>query len=139
MGSSAKQAKDTKRVTLIELLIIVILLAILSAVAVPSYLSMRDRAKESATEAQMRNIITAIEMYYADRGEYPATADASDLSNVLASYMQDVPVKDFWGNDYIYMKTEEGYSLLSDGIRGKHPIIYNNGQIANEGKYPNRQ
>ena len=85
--------------TLIELLVVIIIIGILLAVAVPSYLSFRDRANKSAAQSNVRAIVPAIESYYSDQGTYAtmtlallkSTYDASidtadyQLSGVTAS------------------------------------------------------
>ena len=55
--------KKEKGFTLVELMIVIIILAVLTGIAVPSYLALRNRARESATEAEMKNIATALELY----------------------------------------------------------------------------
>src|SRR5205823_3036821 len=52
--------------TLIELLVVIIILGILLAIAVPSYLSFKDRANKSAAQANVRAVIPDIESYNAD-------------------------------------------------------------------------
>jgi type IV pilus assembly protein PilA len=56
--------------TLIELLVVIIIVGILLAVAVPSYLSFRDRANNSAAQANLRAIVPAIESRFADDNTY---------------------------------------------------------------------
>jgi type IV pilus assembly protein PilA len=63
--------------TLIELLVVVIILGILLAIAVPSYLSFRDRAANSAAKANVRSGIPAAEAWYADKGTYAGMTVAS--------------------------------------------------------------
>ncbi len=63
--------------TLIELLVVVIILGILLAIAVPSYLSFRDRAADSAAKANVRSGIPAAEAWYADKGTYVGMTPAS--------------------------------------------------------------
>ncbi|MBN1515683.1 prepilin-type N-terminal cleavage/methylation domain-containing protein [Candidatus Sumerlaeota bacterium] len=57
--------------TLIELLIVVLIIAILAAIAVPNFLEFQTRAKVSRCMADMRSLATAIEAYAADDGYYP--------------------------------------------------------------------
>jgi len=52
--------------TLIELLVVIIILGILLAIAVPSYLSFKDRANKSAAEANVRAVLPDVESYNAD-------------------------------------------------------------------------
>lgn len=54
--------------TLIEMLIVVIILGILIAIAVPAYLRFRDRADDAAAKSNLRAMIPAVEAYLADNG-----------------------------------------------------------------------
>jgi prepilin-type N-terminal cleavage/methylation domain-containing protein len=57
--------------TLIELLIVVAIIAILAAVAVPNFLEAQTRSKVSRTKADMRTISLGLEAYAADNNKYP--------------------------------------------------------------------
>lgn len=56
--------------TLIELLIVVAIIAILAAIAIPNFLAAQTRAKVSRVKGELRTITTAIESYYVDQNSY---------------------------------------------------------------------
>lgn len=65
----------SKGFTLIELLIVVAIIAILAAIAVPNFLEAQVRAKTSRAKSDMRSVATAIESYRVDHNEYPEGTD----------------------------------------------------------------
>ncbi|MCD6384435.1 prepilin-type N-terminal cleavage/methylation domain-containing protein [Candidatus Sumerlaeota bacterium] len=67
--------KKRKGFTLIELLIVVAIIAILAAIAVPNFLEAQTRSKTSRCKADMRSITTALESYFVDNNEYPPAGD----------------------------------------------------------------
>ncbi len=69
--------KSSTGFTLIELLIVVAIIAILAAIAVPNFLEAQTRAKVSRAKSDMRTLATAIESYYVDNNKFPlAIVDA---------------------------------------------------------------
>ena len=60
-----------KGFTLIELLIVVAIIAILAAIAIPNFLEAQVRSKVSRAKADMRSIATALESYLVDNNHYP--------------------------------------------------------------------
>ena len=64
--------------TLIELLIVIIIIGILAAIAIPMFLGQRDKAKESAVKGGVHNIELGIASYAVDNGDnYPADGTVS--------------------------------------------------------------
>jgi len=61
---------NKKGFTLIELLIVVVIIGILAAIAIPRFGETRERAFRSAMTSDLRNIQTLQEQYYFDEGEY---------------------------------------------------------------------
>jgi len=118
----------------VELMIVIIILAVLTGIAIPSYMALRNRAREAATESEMKNIATALELYMADNEEYPATLAITD-------YMNPVPANDSWGNTYVYACASpySTYTLTSYGVDGEtggdDDIVFTNGQMTSDGAY----
>jgi prepilin-type N-terminal cleavage/methylation domain-containing protein len=71
----------TRGFTLIELLIVVLIIAILAAIAVPNFLEFQTRAKVSRVKSDQRSLATAVEAYYVDNNEYPAMGINNDSAN----------------------------------------------------------
>ena len=65
--------KDEKGFTLIELMIVIAIIGILAAIAIPQFSAYRNRAYNSAAAADIKNIQTAEEAYYVENGTYSAT------------------------------------------------------------------
>lgn len=65
-----------KGFTLIELLIVVAIIAILAAIAVPNFLEAQTRSRVSRVQADQRSVQIAIESYYVDCSSYPAQASS---------------------------------------------------------------
>jgi len=63
--------RSKKGFTLIELLIVVAIIGILAAIAIPQFSSYRQKAYNSASISDLKNSKTALESYYADNQHYP--------------------------------------------------------------------
>lgn len=89
--------------TLVELLIVVAIIAILAAIAVPNFLEAMTRARVSRAKSDMRTISTALESFRVDHPRYPPDSEAQigggDLPYLLrlaflttpVAYMSSVP------------------------------------------------
>jgi prepilin-type N-terminal cleavage/methylation domain-containing protein len=62
--------------TLIELLVVIVIIGILLAIAVPSYLGFRNRAADSAAQANIRAAVPSAEACFADNGDYAGMTTA---------------------------------------------------------------
>ena len=109
--------RQDKGFTLVELMVVIIILAVLTGIAIPSYLALRNRARNSATRSEMANIGTALELYMADNDAYPVADATWDVTNGdLTTYMAVVPDNDAWTTIYVYTRpTATTYTLTSWG------------------------
>jgi type IV pilus assembly protein PilA len=64
--------RNRKGFTLIELLIVVAIIGILAAIAIPQFAAYRGKAYNSASNSDLKNLKTGMEAYMADMQEYPA-------------------------------------------------------------------
>lgn len=83
---------STSGFTLIELLIVVAIIAILAAIAVPNFLEAQTRAKVSRAKADMRSVVTALETYRIDASAYPLGVSLDDPS-VFVMFDEIEPVE----------------------------------------------
>jgi len=71
---------DRKGFTLIELLIVVVIIGILAAIAIPKFANTKEKAYVAAMKSDLRNLVTAEESYFADNTTYGA------LTNLGTNY-----------------------------------------------------
>ena len=77
--------KRVKGFTLIELLIVVAIIAILAAIAVPNFLEAQTRSKVSRVRSDLRSYATAIESYYVDNNSYPVWSSSATANDYGAN------------------------------------------------------
>jgi type II secretion system protein G len=107
--------------TLIELLIVVAIIAILAAIAVPNFLEAQVRAKVSRAKADMRSLATAIEAYAVDDNKYPYTKEIPyplyleeryKLLTTPIAYITSIPLDPFGtGKPGVPIKDGDGWLL----------------------------
>jgi prepilin-type N-terminal cleavage/methylation domain-containing protein len=68
--------RGTKGFTLIELLIVVVIIGILAAIAIPKFANTKEKAYIASMKSDLRNLVTAEESYFADQVSYTSTQSA---------------------------------------------------------------
>ena len=129
----------SKGFTIMELLISVSIIAILIAIGIASYATLNKRSRDTKRKSDLEQIRSALEMYRADNGFYPAAGDgswvaASSLTDPLVgltpalvpTYLPVVPLDPTSAQVYMYRSTNSsdgnyyGY-CVSAAIEGEDP------------------
>jgi len=137
--------RKDKGFTLIELLIVVAIIGIIAAIAIPNLLNAIDRGKQKRTMADLRSVGTAIESYSIDNNVYPvATTMATLETSIEPIYIRTAPSADGWSRAFTVAATNTLYTVGSGGKDGgaltlvsgggatgsfNDAIIFSNGQF----------
>ena len=110
------QRHDDKGFTLIELMVVVLIIAILLAIAIPTFLGARERANDRAAQSNLRNANTNALVFYTDHQQFTEnTTDMETLdssltyTNTLAAathrrlYVSVPPAGTYSPNDTVYL------------------------------------
>jgi len=97
-------------VTLIEMLVVVVIIAVFAAVVGPRLLNQGDKARVVAAKQQIENFGLALGQYHLDTGGYPSTEQGLQALRVQPSgveqwhgpYLQKDLANDPWGHPYVY-------------------------------------
>ena len=115
-----------KGFTLIEIMVVVVILGILSALIVPNIVGRPDEARVTAARAEIQQIANALEMYRLDNGNYPSTDQGLEALVTepagfpeprrwnLDGYLNKVP-EDPWGERYMYFSEQRNMDVYSFG------------------------
>lgn len=71
---------NRKGFTLIELLIVVVIIGILAAIAIPKFANTKEKAYIASMKSDLRNLVTAEEAYFADSVKYTTTVGAGGVT-----------------------------------------------------------
>ena len=73
-----RMAQDQSGFTLVELLVVMLILGLLAAIAIPAFFNQRDKAKDASAKEQVRTAETAMETYATDHdGHYDGSPNAA--------------------------------------------------------------
>lgn len=114
--------------TLVELLVVMLILGILAAIAIPSFFNQRDKASDASAKTDVRTAQTAMETYATDNNGSYAAANAAALQNI-ESTLNDasglVATPTGGGTGYTVSadsSTGTGFSITRDGTTGQTSV-----------------
>ena len=77
-GLQRRLAREESGFTVVELLIVLVIIGILLAIAVTSYLGFKNRANKTAAQANVLSAVSVVEVYYLNHGNYLFTLKPDD-------------------------------------------------------------
>jgi prepilin-type N-terminal cleavage/methylation domain-containing protein len=107
-----------KGFTLVEIMIVVAIIALLAAIAIPNLLRARINANEAATQATLKSYASALESYAAaNGGQYPPSDDETPLTGATPAYFPyAIDGETKAGYAYAITLTAGGYTVQADAI-----------------------
>lgn len=104
---------------LIGALFVLAILGIVAAIAVPNFLTAKQRAQQKRTMASIRLLGTAVESYATDNNAYPRAESMDELEPLIVpKYLGSLPRTDGWGNELRYRCSDDAcssYAISSSG------------------------
>lgn len=124
--------------TLVEILVVMALIAALTAIAYPAYRSYIDKAKVTVGISTLETVRKTIEDYHGDNGAYPAGIDMATGKDPLGkTVLPTVLLAEFRSNLFSlesYVVTADNYTLTARAIDANHTLlVLTPGQVVTQG------
>lgn len=138
-------------VTLIEMMVVLVIIAVVAAMVVPNVIGRPDQARATVAQSDLQSIASALEIYRLDNRTYPTTGQGLDalvtrpqvppepVNWASGGYLSAMPL-DPWGAEYIYRFPGQigEFDLISLGADGQPggsgvdaDLVYGQAQASN--------
>lgn len=129
--------KKNKGFTVLELLVVVAIIGILSAIIMASLNSSRSKGRDAKRIEELRQMVNALELYYNVNGVYPSRAqlysatNQTQANNPLAPYLWPLPRDPRTGAFYNYSGIRQTTTPVTSSCAGYHlgASLENNNQV----------
>ncbi|ACA59505.1 prepilin-type N-terminal cleavage/methylation domain-containing protein [Candidatus Desulforudis audaxviator] len=130
-GLLRKAPPGQKGFTLVEVLLVIVLIGIITAIALPRFVGHADRARTSVVLAELQSMKTVVELHYAEAGRLPA-ASVLDQAGTVRRVMNDGGINwggpsgivNPWGKPYHYATAGTRYIVYTEDNAGAPGVCH---------------
>jgi len=111
-----------KGFTLIELLVVILIIGILAAIALPAFLGQRSKGQDSDAKSAARNLVSAVESFYATNQTYVGASTATDITTSGVNGTGN-------GQASVTASSATGYTIVGNSASGNKFTITKAGAV----------
>jgi general secretion pathway protein G len=123
-------ARLQKGMTLVEVIVVIAIIAIITSLVAVAVIPRLEASKRDAAKIDISNIMGALKIYYASKGNYPNTA--TGLQELVSERILERLPKDPWNNPYVYINEGGRPVIVSYGADNAPGGEGNNADISSK-------
>jgi type IV pilus assembly protein PilA len=114
--------RSTKGFTLVEIMIVVVIIGLLAAMAIPAFQKVRASSQDKAVTNNLRQLSAAADQYFLEKGYSTVTSDELVGTNTTQYIKAIAPA----ANESYPVGVTQGVPLTATGIAGQRTVTYSN-------------